>query len=279
MALARSCLTAAVREVAVGSRHVNGRVLRRPCRRELLGPSDHVAPKSNLGSMDSHALLDGMGNMGNAPFNFVEHRSKLSGICRILVRAYLCNWSTHPLAVEPYFSGALERRYSRCGRGNWIIMAHQQIDKLRLSPLKLEFYSSRFLPKEVADCQAALEQVRPLFSKVMPANSAMLDADLVLSRVKSAVTSSAWRRALIELIKDERNTPRDVILSLVVQESKSLLETGQYHIWRGTLNDDGFAIKASFDIALDELVKSGVIDDARAAKQRAEVAKAIASVG
>ena len=158
----------------------------------------------------------------------------------------------------------------------WLI---NRVDKLRLSPLKLEFYTSRFLPKEVADCQAALEQVRPLFSKVMPANSAMLDADLVLSRVKSAVTSSAWRRALIELIKDERNTPRDVILSLVVQESKSLLETGQYHIWRGALNDDGFAIKASFDIALDELVKSGVIDDAGAKNQRAEVAKAIASVG
>jgi len=158
----------------------------------------------------------------------------------------------------------------------WLI---NRIDKLRLSPLKLEFCISRFLPKKVADCLAALEQVRPLFSKVMPANSAMLDADLVLSRVKSAVTSSAWRKALIELIKDKRNAPRDVILSLVLQESKSLLETGQYHIWRGALNDDGFAIKTSFYIALDELVKSGVIDDAGSKKQRAEVAKAIASVG
>ena len=154
-----------------------------------------------------------------------------------------------------------------------------RMSKIQVSPLKLEFYSNRFRPKEVADCLAALEQVRPLFSKVMPAESVMLDADLVLSRVKSGVTSSASRKALIELIKNERNAPRDVILSLVVQESKSLLETGQYHIWRGALNDHGFAIKASFDIALDELVKSGVIDDAGAKKQRAEVAKAIASVG
>jgi hypothetical protein len=68
-------------------------------------------------------------------------------------------------------------------------------------------------------------------------------------------------------------------LSLVVQESKSLLETGQYHIWRGALNEEGFGIKATFDIALDELVKSGAIDDAGAKKQRAEVANAIASVG
>jgi len=158
----------------------------------------------------------------------------------------------------------------------WLI---DRVGKLQVSPLKLEFYSHRFRSKEVADYLAALEQVRPLFSKVMPANSAMLDADLVLSRVKSAVTSSAWRKALIELIKDKRNAPRDIILNLVVQESKSLLETGQYHIWRGVLNDDGFAIKASFDIALDELMKSGVIDDAGAKKQRAEVAKAIATVG
>lgn len=158
----------------------------------------------------------------------------------------------------------------------WLI---NRIDKLRLSPLRLEFYTSRFLPKEVTDCLAALEQVRPLFSKVMPVNSVMLDADLVLSHVKSAVTSSIWRKTLIELIKDKRNAPREVILSLVVQESKSLLETGQYHIWRGALNDDGFAIKASFDIALDELVKSGAIDDAGAKERRAEVANEIASVG
>lgn len=154
-----------------------------------------------------------------------------------------------------------------------------RMSKIQMSPLKLEFYSSRFRPKEVADCLLALEQVRPLFSKVMPANSVMLDADLVLSRVKSALTSSAWQKALIELIKNERNAPRDFILSLVVQESKSLLETGQYHIWRGALNEEGFGIKATLDIALDELVKSGVIDDAGANKQRAEVANAIASVG
>jgi hypothetical protein len=154
-----------------------------------------------------------------------------------------------------------------------------RMSKIQMSPLKLEFYSSRFRPKEVADCLAALEQVRPLFSKVMPANSVMLDADLVLSRVKSAVTSSAWRKALIELIKNEGNAPRDVILSLVVQESKSLLETGQYHIWRGALKDSGFAIKATFDIAMDELVKNGIIDEADANKQRVEVANAIASVG
>lgn len=72
MALARSCLTAAgadgrAREAGAGSRHVNGRVLRRPGRRELLGPRDHVASKSNLGSADSRPLLDGMGHMGSSP--------------------------------------------------------------------------------------------------------------------------------------------------------------------------------------------------------------------
>jgi len=158
----------------------------------------------------------------------------------------------------------------------WLI---NRIDKLRLSPLKFEFYTSRFRPKEVADCLAALEQVRPFFSKVLSADSVVLNADLVLIRVESAVMSLAWRKELIESIKSERKAPRDIILSLVVQESKSLLETGQYHIWRGALNEEGFGIKATFDIALDELVKSGVIDDAGAKKQRAEVANAIASVG
>jgi hypothetical protein len=100
---------------------------------------------------------------------------------------------------------------------------------LQMSPIKLEFYSSRFRPKEVADCLAALEQVRPLFSKVMPAHSVMLDADLVLSRVKSAATSSAWRKALIESMRNHGNSPRTVILNAIVQESKSLLESGQYH--------------------------------------------------
>ncbi len=160
--------------------------------------------KSILGIMDSHALLDGMGNRGNSAFNFAEHRSKLSGICRTLVRTYLCDWSTHPLAAKPYFPGALERRYSRCGRGNWTIYGIDRIDKLRLSPLKLEFYTSRFLPKEVVDCLAASRASPAAFLKSDARQiPAMLDADLVLSRVKSAVTSSAWRKALIELIKDK----------------------------------------------------------------------------
>lgn len=155
-----------------------------------------------------------------------------------------------------------------------------RMSKLQRSPLGIEFYTSRFRPKEVADCLAALEQVRPLFSKVVPANSVQLDADLVLSRVESGVTSSNWRKKLVESIKNEGNSPRGVILYAIVQIAKSLLESGQYHhVYRGLLNDDGLGIKKTFDIALDELVKSGIIDETQANEQRAEVANAIASVG
>jgi len=158
----------------------------------------------------------------------------------------------------------------------WVI---DRIGKLQMSPLKLEFYSSRFRPKEVVDCLAALDQVRPLFSKVLPANSVVLDADSVLIRVKSAVVSSNWRKKLVESIKNEGNSPRGVILYAIVQVSKSLLESGQYHIWRGALNTEGLGIKTTFDIALDELVKSGIIDETQANEQRAEVAEAIKTVG
>jgi hypothetical protein len=157
-----------------------------------------------------------------------------------------------------------------------------RMSKLQRSFLDIEFYSTRFRPKEIVGYLAALEQVRPLFSKVIPTESSVtLYADLVLSRVESVVVSSASRKELIELTKNEGNSPRNVILSLVVQESQSLLETGEFHygFGRGALNDDGHRIKATFDIALDELVKSGLIDNAGAKKKRAEVANAIASFG
>lgn len=154
-----------------------------------------------------------------------------------------------------------------------------RMSKLQRSPLEREFYTSRFRPKEVADCLAALEQARPLFSKVLPADSVVLDADSVLSRVKSAVVSSNWRKKLVESIKNEGNSPRGVILYAIVQVSKSLLESGQYHIWRGALNTEGLGIKTTFDIALDELVKSGIIDETQANEQRTEIAEAIKTVG
>ena len=149
-----------------------------------------------------------------------------------------------------------------------------RMDKLQMSPLKLEFYSTRLRPKEVTDCLAALRQVRPLFSRY---------AYFHVSRiVESNLRLPDCRKPIIELVKKDGNSPRSVILHEIVRVSLSLLETGpSTYRWRFNkdLNPEQFEIKATFDIALDELVKSGSIDESEAKRQRAKLAKPIARGG
>lgn len=136
----------------------------------------------------------------------------------------------------------------------------------------MDFLTRLLRPKAVNECLVALEMIRPLFSKV-------LFADTVLARVKSGIVSSDGKKAVVKSIIEAGNSPRDVVLFAVVQASKSFLGSGQYHTYRGVLNAEGSSIRAAFGIALAELVKSGFADEKQAEEQLAELAEEIKSVG
>jgi hypothetical protein len=144
--------------------------------------------------------------------------------------------------------------------------------KKQLSLLHIGFWTNRFQPKEVKQCIVALEKIKPLFDKV-------LLADIVINLVKTEIVSKDGRKALLHSIRVAGNKPRDVVLLAIVNVSKSLLSSGQFHIYCGALNLQGGGIKSAFDIALRELVKSEFINETQATEQRSVVAKAIKNAG
>lgn len=147
-----------------------------------------------------------------------------------------------------------------------------RMSKTGRSIAQIEFWTNRFQPKEVAQCMAALESVKPLFAKV-------LCADSVLSRVESGIISVDGREALLRSIRVAGNSPHDVVLHAIVQVSKLLLASGQFHVYRGVLNAEGVGIRSAFDMALQELVKNGFTNEAQVAELRADAAEAIKGMG
>jgi len=129
-----------------------------------------------------------------------------------------------------------------------------------------------FPPAEVKVCLRALEEVTSLFS-----NS--LYSDYVLERVRAILLDKKNKPDLLKAIYEVKNSPRDVVLYVIVQQCKLLLSSGDYHIYRGVLSGQGLGMRAVFGIALNELVKSGFANEEQASEQRAELHELIKDVG
>jgi hypothetical protein len=85
------------------------------------------------------------------------------------------------------------------------------------------------------------------------------DFDLVRKYIDNDLKNHS--EYIIKLIKDG-TSPRQWAYSSIANIAGDLLETGQYHIYRGVLNPlkSGNNLLKLYDDALDELVKMGSID-------------------
>jgi len=133
-----------------------------------------------------------------------------------------------------------------------------------------------FRPAEVKVCIRALEEVKSLFSDSLFSDCAF---DYVLERVRVILLDKKNKPDLLKAIYEAKNSPRDVVLYVIVQQCKLLLSSGNYHIYRGVLSGQGNGMCAVFGIALDELVKSGFANEEQASEQRAELHELIKDVG
>lgn len=127
-------------------------------------------------------------------------------------------------------------------------------------------------PNEVKDCVAALEEMRPLFARV-------IFASIVLDQVRATLLAPASRAAIVRSVAEAGNPPRDVVLFAITEISSSLLSSGQYHVYRGVLSMEGAGIRSTVGIAIGELVKSGFADEEEAKERRAQLTTAIKEVG
>ena len=74
-------------------------------------------------------------------------------------------------------------------------------------------------------------------------------------------------------------SPKRTAYSWINNDSGDILESGEYHIYRGTLNQTGDELLKIFDISTDELVKLGDMDKEKAYKQKENIRENIKSIG
>jgi len=102
--------------------------------------------------------------------------------------------------------------------------------------------------------------------------------DSVREQVEKAIHSDT--KKFLEVVRKGR-TVRKYIYSTIANISGDMVESGQYHIYRGVLNPmgPGEGLLKIFDWAMDELVKLGDTDTENAEKQKKAIRENIKSVG
>ena len=76
-------------------------------------------------------------------------------------------------------------------------------------------------------------------------------------------------------------TPREWIYSSIANISGDLLESGQYHLYRGVINPvgPGSGLRKIFDYSIDELVKIEIITQEKADEEKNALGKNILEAG
>lgn len=76
-------------------------------------------------------------------------------------------------------------------------------------------------------------------------------------------------------------SPRQAVYSMIANMAGDLVESGNYHVYRGVLNPltGGEDLLRIFDASVDEMVQCGAVGADEAAEQKAGVRENIKSVG
>jgi len=85
---------------------------------------------------------------------------------------------------------------------------------------------------------------------------------------------------LKNLLKDT-NSSYEWVYSSIANVAGDMLESGQYHMYRGVLNPTGYGptLLELFDVAVDELVKLRAINQDLAQKEKSALRKNLNNVG
>lgn len=74
-------------------------------------------------------------------------------------------------------------------------------------------------------------------------------------------------------------TPREWVYAQIGNIAGDLLESGKYHFYRGTLSDEGLALRKLFDWSSDELIKMEAVDPDYVKRQRQILDQTISKIG
>ena len=123
--------------------------------------------------------------------------------------------------------------------------------------------------------------------KVKAVLSALDELDLEFNKFEifQDVRNQAKKRILknsehINKVTIEQNVkPIRAAYSWINNVSGDMLESGQYHIYRATLNPIGTQLLRIFDISTDKLLELGDMDNAKACKHKEAIRHNIKTIG
>ena len=127
-----------------------------------------------------------------------------------------------------------------------------------------------FPPKEIKEALGMLEEAEREFSSK--------DFHLVKGHIEKILRSHPDK--FVEIIK-RGETPRQWIYSTISNIAGDLVESGNYHIYRGVINPmgPGNELLKIYNKAIDKLVEMKVLDKERAEKEKSALQKNINNVG
>lgn len=128
---------------------------------------------------------------------------------------------------------------------------------------------SRVKNSEIEEAMEILDEAEDKFGA---------DFDLVRGHIEKGINENI--KQFLEVVQKGRSV-RKYVYSMVANISGDMVESGQYHIYRGVLNPmgPGQNLLKIFDSAMDELVKLGDTDKENAETQKQAIRKNIKDVG
>jgi len=127
-----------------------------------------------------------------------------------------------------------------------------------------------FLSKEIKAVLSILDELYYEFDTY-------LSFKMVKKQAEKMVLANKGK--LKEIIIKSNISPKRTAYSWINNVSGDMLESGEYHIYRGMLNQTGDELLKIFDISTDELVKLGDMDKEKAYKQKENIRENIKSIG
>ena len=134
----------------------------------------------------------------------------------------------------------------------------------------MRFIKKLFAPKEVKAALGVLDEASYTFDSV--------GFQLVREHIEKIILSQPDK--YVDVIQ-KGMTPRQWVYITIANIAGDLVESGNYHIYRGVLNPLGLGndLLKLFDAAIDQLTQIGALDAKDAKKQKATLRDNIKSVG
>jgi hypothetical protein len=134
----------------------------------------------------------------------------------------------------------------------------------------MNFFSRCFLGKEIKGILGALDALDVEFTQYSYFDNVKRLAEKMILKNKEDI-----KRIMLR----DNVSPIRAAYSWINNVSGNLLESGRYHIYRGTLDMMGKELLDIFDISTDKLVEVGDMNKDRAEQHKKDIRRNISSVG